>query len=47
MADHAGAGIGCVPYVAVFDHEALAVTDIRDIGKGIVLLGGEGHGERR
>ena len=45
MADHAGAGVGCVPYVAVFDYEALAVTDIGDVGKGIVLLGGEGHGE--
>jgi hypothetical protein len=46
MADHADAGVGCVPYVAVFDYEALAVTDIGDIGKGIVLLSGEGRGER-
>jgi len=46
MPDHAGAGIGCVPQVAVFDHEALAGTDVGDIGKGIVLLRGKGHGER-
>ncbi len=45
MADHAGTGVGCVTYVAVFDHEALAVTDIGDIGKDIVLLGGESRGE--
>ncbi len=45
MADHAGAGVGCVPDVAIFDDEALPVTDIRHIGTGVVLLGNEGGGK--
>jgi hypothetical protein len=45
MTHHAGAGVGCIPHVAVFDDEALPITDIGHVGQGVVLLRIEDAGE--
>jgi hypothetical protein len=39
MANHAGRGVGEVTHVAVLDEEALAVADVGEAGKEVLLLG--------